>query len=125
MPDMDDVQPRAKMLASLVNDGGHYMLAGVAVQRSHRFPSHIFVQIENLARMGDVPVSLVINELLFCGLDALKKELPAEKVRQMTLMTKEQVDRPMVQDHIEVKRGMKSEVIPRKSSTKLKSVKPK
>lgn len=97
------------------------MQAGAAIQRSHRFPAHLFVQIENLARLGDVPVSLIINELIECGLEAVRQQLPADQVEQLTWMTKGQSQRPMVSDYVEV--GPKVTI--RKVVSKLKPVKTK
>lgn len=75
------------------------------VQRSHRFPLHLFVQIENMARMGGVPVSLIINELIECGLEAVKQELPEEVAQEVSQVTKDQFDRPTVTEKVEVKTG--------------------
>lgn len=36
-----------------------------------------------------MPVSLIINELLECGLEAVKKELPEDIVNKMTLLREE------------------------------------
>jgi len=75
------------------------------VQRSHRFPLHLFVQIENMARMGGVPVSLIINELIECCLDAVKQELPEDVAQEVARATQEQIDRPTVTEKVEVKSG--------------------
>jgi hypothetical protein len=94
----------AEVLASLVAGSGQYMQATVSVQRSHRFPIGLFTQIENLAKMGGVPVSLIINQLIESGLEAVKENLPPETVAKMTLITQKQLDRPMVSDRVEIKR---------------------
>lgn len=93
----------AAMLASLVTGSGQSMHAEATVQRSHRFPLHLFAQMENLAHMGKVPVSLIINQLIESGLQAVKRELPADVIKKMTLITQAQLDRPLVTDKVEVK----------------------
>lgn len=85
---------KAEMLAALVTRQGQHSYAMATVQRSHRFPMHVFVQIENLAKHADVPVSVVINELLDCGLEALLKELPEDVAQKVFTVTKDQMERP-------------------------------
>ncbi len=94
---------KVEMLASLVTGQGEAAYTMASVQRSHRFPVHVFAQIENLAKMGGVPVSMIINELLDCGLDALMAELSEEEVAKVTRLTKEQLDRPTVTDRADSK----------------------
>lgn len=94
----------AEMLASLVTGSGGYFHAQASVQRSHRFPLHLFAQIENLAKMGGVPVSLIINQLIESGLEAVKENLPPDTVARMTLITQKQLDRPMITDRVDVKK---------------------
>ncbi len=94
---------KAEMLASLVTGHGEAAYTMASVQRSHRFPLHVFAQIENLAKMGGVPVSMIINELLDCGLDALKAELSDEEIAKVTVLSKEQVNRPTVTDRADSK----------------------
>ena len=95
---------KAEMLASLVTGHGDTAYTMVSVQRSHRFPVLMFAQIENLAKMGGVPVSMIINELLDCGLDALKAELSDEEIANVTLLSQEQVDRPTVVEKADSKK---------------------
>ena len=80
---------KAEMLAALIEGTANQSHTLPTVQRSHRFPLHIFTQIEKLAKQGNVPASLIINELLECGLDAVKKELPSELVTQLRYLTDE------------------------------------
>lgn len=56
-----------------------------------------------MAKLGGVPVSLIINELVECGLDAVRQELPEDVAQQVSLVTKDQTERPTVTDRIEVK----------------------
>lgn len=84
----------AQTLAALITRRGESGYVGATVQRSHRFPMHIITQIENMAEMASSPISLIINELLQCGLDAVKKELPEEVVKRISLMSEEQIKRP-------------------------------
>ena len=93
---------KAEMFASLVTGHGESAYTMASVQRSHRFPVHV-AQIENLAKMGGVPVSMIINELLDCGLDALKAELSDEEVAKVTLLSEEQVNRATVTDKADSK----------------------
>jgi hypothetical protein len=99
------IPSKAEFLAGLVTGSAGLSQSEATVQRSHRFPLHLFVQIENMARMGGVPVSLIINELLECGLVAVKQELPEDKVQEVSCATKEQFERPTVTDTVEVKMG--------------------
>lgn len=94
---------KAEFLAALVT--GHASLGQTAatIQRSHRFPFHLFAQIENMARMGGVPVSLIINQVLECGLDAVLKEVPEDVAREITLISPEQLSRPMETETIDTK----------------------
>lgn len=86
---------KAEVLAGLVTGNARFEQVGGAVQRSHRFPLHIFVQIENLARMADTSVSVIVNQLLECGLEAVRKELPEDVAEQVARVSKDQVDRPV------------------------------
>ena len=104
MTEERDKPSAAEMLASLVTGSGGYGSIMASVQRSHRFPLHLFTQIENLATMGGVPVSLIINQLIESGLEAVKENLPPDTVAKMTLITQKQLDRPMVTDRVEVKK---------------------
>jgi len=94
----------AQMLATLVMGRADMAESMATVQRSHRFPLHIFAQIENMARIGKVPVSAIINQLIECGLEAVKKELPKNVVQQIKVMSQEQVDRPSKSVKWEVKK---------------------
>ena len=94
MTDEQDIPPKARIFADLIAGYVNYSSAGATVQRSHRFPLFYFTQIENLARIGGVPVSLVINQLIECGLDAVKQELPAKIVEEMHRVRPERESRP-------------------------------
>ncbi|MGC2456696.1 MAG: hypothetical protein WA435_01715 [Gallionellaceae bacterium] len=84
---------------------GHLnMFEGAAtVQRSHRFPVYYFNQIENLGHIARVPISVIINQLIDCGLEAVKKELPKDVVEQLNLVSKAQSERPTKSVKVEVK----------------------
>lgn len=103
MSDDQYVPSKAEFLADLLTGNASFGSVSASVQRSHRFPLHLFVQIENMARMGGVPVSLIINQLLECGLDAVLHELPEEIASQVSKCTKDQFDVPTVTDRVEVK----------------------
>lgn len=116
MSDEQYIPLKAEFLAGLVTGSSSMSQSMATVQRSHRFPVHLFVQIENMARMGGVPVSLIINELIECGLDAVKEELPEDVALEVAKVTKDQVDRqPTVTENVEVKPGR----VTRKSNPKL------
>lgn len=85
----------AEFLADMLNRRASFNSVGAAIQRSHRFPASIFWQIENMARMADVSVSTIINQLLECGLDAVKENLAEEQVREIQFVTPEQMKQPM------------------------------
>lgn len=84
----------AQLLASLIKRSGSIGMNMASVQRSHRFPLHIFVQIENMARMADVSVSTIINQLLSVGLEAVKENLTEDEISQITFIKPEQIERP-------------------------------
>lgn len=104
MTDERDESSAAVTLAALVSGNAEYEHAMAAVQRSHRFPVHLFVQIENLANMGGVPVSLIINKLIECGLEAVKEKLSADAVDKLGIASKKQFERPMVTDRVATKK---------------------
>ncbi|MGO8754748.1 MAG: hypothetical protein ACLQHK_05905 [Gallionellaceae bacterium] len=94
---------KAEILAGIVT-GDVDLTEGMAtVQRSHRFPLHIFIQIENMARLGQVPISVIINQLVECGLDAVRQELPEDIAKQLNHASKEQIERPTKSVIVEVK----------------------
>lgn len=105
MSDDQYIPSKAEFLAGLVTGSSSMSQSMATVQRSHRFPLHLFVQIENMARMGGVPVSLIINELIECGLDAVKQELPEDAAQEVLRSTKDQFERPTVTEEVEVKAG--------------------
>lgn len=84
----------AEIFASLLRGNASMQSIGATVQRSHRFPLHYFVQIESMAKAAKIPVSVVINQLIACGLEAVTKELPEDVVTQLTSCTMEQLNRP-------------------------------
>ena len=104
MSDERDEPSAAVMLAALVSGNAEYEHAMASVQRSHRFPVHVFVQIENLAKMGGVPVSLIINKLIECGLESVKEKLPPDAVDKLGIASKRQLERPRVTDRVGTRR---------------------
>lgn len=97
------VPTKAEMLAALVVGNASLTEAGATVQRSHRFPLYLFVQIENMARVAKVPVSVIINQLIECGLDAVSEELPDDVLKQLVAVEEGQLDRPTKSVKVEVK----------------------
>jgi hypothetical protein len=96
---------QAEILASIVTGRGSSGYMGAAVQRSHRFPYHLFVQIENMANAGGVPVSIIINQLIACGLEAVRTKLPDDIVSQLSHTSKEQSERPVKSISVGIKDG--------------------
>lgn len=112
----DNYQPtKAEFLAGLVTGSMSMESKMASVQRSHRFPLHIYIQIENLAQIGNVPVSVIINELLECGLEALSKELPPEVLQESKIVRDDLTNKAYFNDRQTVKPKRKS---------KLHSIKP-
>ncbi len=103
MTDERYVPTKTEFLVDLLTGDASFSSIGATVQRSHRFPLAIFLKIENMARMGGVPVSLIINQLLECGLDAVLRELPEEAASQVNLIADDQLNRPTVTERIEAK----------------------
>lgn len=108
MFNQDDLPNKAEFLAQLITGDAGMEGRTVSVQRSHRFPIHIYTQIENLARIGKMPASVVINELLECGLEALGKELPPEVAREVKIIWEKQLNRPFIGETIKAGKKMKS-----------------
>lgn len=94
---------KAEFLADLLRGTATYGSTMTTVQRSHRFPMHLFLQIENMARMGNVPVSLIINQLLECGLEAVMNELPEEQAQLIYRVSQDQLNVKTVTETVEVK----------------------
>ena len=91
----DQYEPtKAEVLAGLITRQARTSIVTATVQRSHRFPLHLMVQIENMAELAGSPVSLIINELLECGLEAVRKELPEHVAEKIAVVSKEQINRP-------------------------------
>lgn len=112
----ENYQPtKAEFLAGLVTGSMSMESKMASVQRSHRFPLHIYTQIENLAQIGNVPVSVIINELLECGLEALSKELPPDVVQESKLIKSDVLHKTYPNEKVVIKQNRK---------TKLRSVKP-
>lgn len=93
MQEQKDVT-NAQILAGLLNRTAEFRSIGAAIQRSHRFPASIFWQIENMAKMADVSISTIINQLLECGLEAVKENLSEEQIREIQFIAPEQLDKP-------------------------------
>lgn len=100
----------AELLASMIKRSGSIGMYTASVQRSHRFPLHIFTQIENMARMADVSVSTIINQLLAVGLEAVKENLTEDEITQIRLIKPEQLERPLKQ--------LKVDMVPVEKKTK-------
>lgn len=93
----------AEILASLIKRNGSMSMFSASVQRSHRFPLHLFTQIENMARMADVSISTIINQLLAAGLEAVNENLSEDEIKEIRFVSKEQLDRPFKQLRVDPK----------------------
>ena len=97
----DHYQPSAvDLLAAVIKKKGSSGYSAATVQRSHRFPLHLIAQIENMAQEGDVPVSLILNRLIECGLDAVKQKLSQEEVDRIETMSPAQIAQPSTPDTV-------------------------
>ena len=92
-----------EFLVDLLTGDASLSSAEARVQRSHRFPLYLFIQLENMAQMAGVPVSLIINQVLECGLEAVRQELPEDVVREIQAVKPEQLNRPTVTERVEGK----------------------
>jgi hypothetical protein len=91
----DKYEPtKAEFLAHLIEGHANFEQKGASIQRSHRFPLWIFTQIENIAALANTSVSVVINQLLECGLEAVSKELTPDVNSQIRQVKPEQFNRP-------------------------------
>lgn len=93
MSDENYEPTKAELLAGLLTGNANMAGTNATIQRSHRFPVNLFVQIENMARVSEVPVSTIINLLIECGLEAVGKELPQQILEQLNICSKEQFER--------------------------------
>ena len=103
---MSDVRFRptsCEFLVDLLTGEASASFSGATVQRSHRFPLSIFIQLENMAQMAGVPVSLIINQVLECGLETVRQELPEDVVQELQTVKPEQLNRPTVTERVEGK----------------------
>jgi predicted DNA-binding protein len=83
----------AQILASLIKRSGKSESVSATVQRSHRFPVDIFTRIENMARMAEVPVSMIINQLLEAGIEAVSKHISDTELSEINKVSQEQYNR--------------------------------
>ncbi|MEI7613649.1 MAG: hypothetical protein WCK63_12115 [Betaproteobacteria bacterium] len=113
------IPSKTEFLVDLLTGDASYSSAGATVQRSHRFPMALFLQIENMARIGGVPASLVINQLLECGLEAVLKQLPEDAAKKVKLITPEQLNQPTVDEGAEAQ----AKITAAKSKSKLRPFK--
>lgn len=93
---MSSNQPTsAQILARMISGGMRISGSYASVQRSHRFPLHIFACLENMAEMAGVPVSVIINQTLESGLETVLKELPEETRNTLMRVSETQLNRPL------------------------------
>ncbi|HPV45206.1 MAG TPA: hypothetical protein PK056_06800 [Methylotenera sp.] len=90
---------KAEHLANILSGNASTESVSATVQRSHRFPIHQFMLIENMAKMANCSVSAMINQVIEVGVDALYDHLPDDIRQQMHTVTQEQVDKANSQIH--------------------------
>lgn len=83
----------AEVLAGMIKRTPTIQTNFASVQRSHRFPTHIFLKIENMAAHAGVPISTTINQLLEAGIDAVFNQLDQNTINQINTFTQEQISR--------------------------------
>jgi len=105
---------KAEMLAALVSGNASISSSGATIQRSHRFPLYLFIQIENMSRAAEVPVSVIINQLIECGMEAVRQELPEQILEQLNNVSKKQIERLTKSAKTEAK----GKTLPTESKTK-------
>lgn len=91
----------ADILASLIKRSGRARMIGASVQRSHRFPLDIICKIENMALMADTSVSLIINQLLEAGIEAVKEKLTKEEFSEINTVYPHQINRSLKQYNLD------------------------
>ncbi len=80
----------AQFLADMLNRSASIQANVASIQRSHRFPTHTFFKIENMAKMADVSVATIINQLIECGIESVYKELDEESKQKINIVTADQ-----------------------------------
>lgn len=83
----------AEVLAGMIERTASVRSNFASVQRSHRFPVHLFLKIENMAAKAGVPISTIINQLLEAGIEAVFQKLDEDVINQISTVTPEQRER--------------------------------
>lgn len=83
----------AEVLAGMIERTASIQANFASIQRSHRFPVHLFIKIENMAAQAGVPISTIINQLLEAGMEAVFQQLDEEVINQIGTVTSEQRER--------------------------------
>lgn len=90
----NSVEPsKAAQLAAVLSGNASTGYRSATVQRSHRFPLHQFMLIENMAKIADCSVAAMINQVIEVGIDSLYEHLPSEMAKNISIVTQEQVDK--------------------------------
>ena len=88
-----DEPSKAQQLAAILSGNATTAYRTATVQRSHRFPIHEFMLIENLAKIADCSVAAMINQVIAVGIDSLYEHLPEEMAKGISHVTEEQVNK--------------------------------
>lgn len=89
----EDIPSKAEHLANILSGNASTSYRSATVQRSHRFLTHQFVLIENMAKLADCSVAAMINQVIDVGIEALYQHLPSELVQEIHTVTQQQVDK--------------------------------
>lgn len=89
----DYIPSKAEHLANILAGNASTSYSSATIQRSHRFLTHQFVLIENMAKLADCSVAAMINQVIDVGIEALYQHLPSELVQEIHTVTQKQVDK--------------------------------
>lgn len=88
-----DIPSKAEHLANILAGNASTSYRAATIQRSHRFLTHQFVLIENMAKLADCSVAAMINQVIDVGIEALYRHLPADLAHEIHRVTQQQVDK--------------------------------
>ena len=89
----EDIPTKAEHLANILSGNASTSYNAATIQRSHRFLTHQFVLIENMAKLADCSVAAMINQVIDVGIDALYVHLPSEVTQKIHSVSQLQIDK--------------------------------
>lgn len=99
---------KAEILAGLVTGNAAIEQYTSTIQKSHRFKFADLMFMENMAKKADCKLSVIINQVIEVGIDALSKELPEEVYRELSQIDFERLEREQLIPTEEKVTGKKS-----------------